>query len=157
MTRPAQVIDGRARVAYVTFGWALLTGVVHALWPVAYFFWPAAGRATLGADFFERAFSRPAFMAYDIIVATLFLAAALLAFGVARPADAGLPRWLLVSGVWTAAVLLFLPGAAGVVRDLLIVLNIIQGTPSPLMFYDLWFLLGGSLFGATAMRLRQRT
>jgi len=148
--------DRSTRVAYVAFGWALLTGVVHAFWVVAYFYWPAFGRATLGPDF-EQLFGRPIFRAYDLVVAVLFVVAALLALAATRPASAGLPRWLLVSGTWTAAALLFLPGAAAVIRDALVTFDVITGTATPLMFYDFWFLLGGSLFAAIGLGLRRRT
>jgi len=150
-------MSGRGtRAAYVAFAWALFTGVVHAFWVVAYFYWPAFGRVTLGPDF-ERLFGRPAFRVYDLVVAVLFVVAALLALAVTRPTGAGLPRWFLVSGIWTATALLFLPGAAAVIRDTLVMFGIVTGEATPLMFYDFWFLLGGSLFATVGVGLRQRT
>ena len=35
--------------------------------------------------------------------------------------------------------------------------DIITGTATPLMFYDLWFLLGGGLFATVGVGLRQNT
>jgi hypothetical protein len=141
------------QLAWLAFGWALFFGIVHVLWVAAYFFWPAAGRATLGPDF-EWAFSRPWTIAYDLVVAVLFVVASLLALAIVRPSLGGLPRWIVRSGLWVAGTLLFLRGAAGVVEDVLIWTGLLRGSSGIPMFYDFWFLLGGSLFLALAPRAR---
>lgn len=143
------------RAAHMASAWALLFGAMHVVWALAYFYWPTIGRVTLGPDF-EWAFGRPWFMAYDLVVAGLFVVAAALAVAMVRPWGARVPRWMLVPGVWTAAMLLFLRGAVGVVMDLLVMLGAVHRAPSPPMFYDFWFVLGGILFGAVAWQQRRR-
>ena len=137
------------RLARAAFLWSLTFGLLHFAWAFAYLWWPAFGSATLGPTF-EQAFSRPPFMLYDLAVAVLFVFAALLALAVVWPGRAGFPRWMVTSGVWTAGVLLFLRGAAGVVVDFLDLAGLTTGTWNPFNFYDFWFLFGGSLFLATA-------
>jgi hypothetical protein len=142
------------RIAYAAGVWSALFGLMHVFWSFAFFYWPAAGVATLGRDFLV-AFGRPWMLAYDLAVATLFGVAAVLAFAVTRPRGGGVPGWILVWGVPIAACLLFLRGALGVGLDVLALLGLVHADTSPLMFYDFWFLLGGSLFGAVAMALRR--
>jgi len=144
----------RLHSALAASAWALLFGALHVVWALAYFYWPAFGRVTLGSSF-EWAFGRPWFMAYDLVVAALFVLAAALALAVVRPWGAGVPRWVLVAGLWTAAVLLGLRGATMVVADLLVVLGVVNATLTRWVFYDFWFLLGGILFGAVAWQLRR--
>jgi len=123
-------------------------------WSFAYFYWPAAGVATLGGNFMG-AFRRPWMHAYDLAVAMLFGVAAVLAVAVTRPRGGGIPRWVLVVGLPIAAWLLFLRGALGVGLDVLALLRLVHADTSPFMIYDFWFLLGGSLFGAVALAFRR--
>ncbi len=141
------------RLARAAFLWSLTFGLLHFAWALAYLWWPAFGSATLGPTF-EQAFSRPAFMRYDLAVAVLFVFAALLALAVLWPARTGFPRWMVVRGVWTAGVLLFLRGAAGVMVDFLDLAGLTAGKWNPFNFYDFWFLLGGALFLAAAFASR---
>lgn len=143
------------RTAHAASAWALLFGALHVFWAFAYFYWPAFGRVTLGTTF-EWAFGRPWFRVYDLVVAALFVFAATLARAVVRPWGTVFPRWVLVAGLWTAAVLLGLRGATMVVADLLVLLGVVNATLTRWVFYDFWFLLGGLLFGAVAWQLRRR-
>lgn len=143
------------RTAHAATVWALLFGALHVAWALAWFYWPAFGRVTLGPDF-EWAFGRPWFMAYDLVVAGLFVLAAVLARAAVRPWGAAVPRWVLVSGLWIAAVILGLRGAAGVVADLLVLLGVVNATLTRWVVYDFWFLLGGILFAAVAWQQRRR-
>lgn len=140
----------RSIVASAAALWAALFGLLHAFWSVAYFYWPAAGTATLGKDFMW-AFSRPGTQAYNLVVAMLFGVAAVLAQAVTRPHEGGVPRWVLAAGLPTAGTLLFLRGAAGVAVVLLKLLGVVDGRIGPLIIYDFVFLLGGSLFLALAI------
>jgi hypothetical protein len=142
------------RLAHAACIWAASFGVMHVFWIVAFFYWPAAGVATLGRDFVW-AFGRPWTQAYDLIVAMLFGVVAVLALAVTRPEGGGIPRWVLVAGLPLAACLLFLRGALGVAQDLLALLNLVRADTSPLMFYDFWFLLGGTLLGLVALAFRR--
>lgn len=144
------------RTAHAASVWSVLFGAIHVVWALAYYYWPAFGRVTLGRNF-ESMFSRPGFLAYDIVVAGLFVLAGTLALAVVRPWGAGVPRWILSAGLWTAAVLLGLRGAAGVVADLLVVSGVLPGTLTRWVVYDFWFLLGGILFGALAWRRKARS
>ncbi len=144
-----------ARTAHAASACSLLFGAIHVAWALAYFYWPAFGRVTLGPTF-DWAFGRPWFRAYDLIVAALFVLAAALPLAVTRPWGDRVPRWVQVSGLWTACVLLGLRGAVGVVADLLVVLGILDATLTRWVVYDVWFLLLGILFGAVAWQQRRR-
>ncbi len=143
------------RTAHAASACALLFGALHVVWSLAYYYFPAFGRLTLGPTF-EWSFGRPAFMAYDLVVAALFVLAATLPLFAYRPWGARVPRWVQGSGLWTASVLLGLRGGAGVVADLLVVLGIVSATLTRWVVYDVWFLVLGILFGAAARQLRRR-
>jgi hypothetical protein len=143
------------RVALAASACALLFGALHAAWALAYFYFPAFGRLTLGPTF-DWSFGRPAFRAYDLIVAVLFVAAAALPLAPHRPWGARVPRWVIVAGLWTAAALLGLRGAVLAAADLLVVFGIVDATLTRWVVYDVWFLLLGILFVVAARQLRRR-
>jgi hypothetical protein len=143
-----------ARTARAASASSVLFGAIHVVWVFAYYYWPAFGRATLGPGF-ELMFSRPGFRAYDIVVAALFVLAGILALAVVRPWGAGVPRGILLTGLWTAAALLGLRGAAGIVQDLLVLTGILPGTLTRWVVYDFWFLLCGILFGSLAWQTKR--
>lgn len=142
------------RTAYAACACALLFGALHVVWSFAFYYFPGFGRLTLGPTF-EWAFGRPAFMAYDLVVAALFVLAAAFPLAAHRPWGARVPRWVVVSGLWTACVLLGLRGGIVVVADLLVVLGIVTATLTRWVVYDVWFLLLGILFGVVARQLRR--
>lgn len=146
--------DADVRASYAAFTWSALFGLMHIFWIFAWYYWPAAGRATLGPDF-EWAFGRPGTQAYDLVVAMLFGVAALLALAGTRPDRRGVPRLMVAAGLPTAGWLLFVRGALGVILDLLALAGLVGGDTSPLMFYDFWFLLGGTLFLLSARSFRR--
>ncbi len=143
------------RTAHAASACALLFGALHVVWSFAFYYFPAFGRLTLGPTF-EWAFGGPAFMAYDLAVAALFVLAAALPLAPYRPWGARVPRWVVVAGLWTASVLLGLRGGIVAVTDLLVVLGIVDHTLTRWVVYDVWFLVLGILFGAAARQLRRR-
>ena len=141
------------RTARAAAGASLLFGAVHVAWAMSYYVWPAFGRLTLGRSF-DSAFAQPAFMRFDLIVALLFVLAGAFAVAVVQPWGARVPRWLLVTGLWTAAAALGLRGAAGIVQDLLVLTGVLPGTLTRWVVYDFWFLICGILFGALAWQTK---
>jgi hypothetical protein len=141
------------RTARTAAASSLLFGALHVAWALSYYVWPAFGRLTLGPTF-DSAFARPAFMRFDLIVALLFLLAGAIALAVVRPWGARVPRWILATGLWTAAVALGLRGAAGIIQDLLVLTGVLPGVLTRWVVYDFWFLLCGMLFGALAWQIR---
>ncbi len=137
------------RTASAASACTLLFGAVHVAWSLAYYYFPAFGRVTLGSSF-ERSFGRPAFMAYDLVVAALFVVAAALPLASVRAWGARLPRWLILSGLTTAAGVLGLRGAAGAVVVILVSFGALEGAVTRWVVYDAWFLLCGWLLGASA-------
>ncbi len=142
-------------VGYAACVWALLFAALS-------FYWAAGGRlgeGTIGAAVEGPALARePWFVALLWATAVLKLAAAVLAFALAR-GPRRLPRWVLLFAGWGAATLLSLYGLASLVQHLLIATGVLAvpaglgeaALPWHLLLWDPVWIVGGALFTLAAM------
>jgi len=136
---------GRGSVlAYAAAAWASLFAVLHGVWAAGWYI-------GLQADEARRAFERPGFLAFDIIVAGMCTLAAAVALALVRPWGRRVPRWLVGLLAWGATGLLALRGGTAAIQVLYM---IISGTFAAhwMLLWEVWFCLGAVLFGLSAWR-----
>lgn len=131
--------------------WSLIFGAPH-------LYWALGGRAGLGhqAGAADAALSQPWFATYNLTVAGLTVAGALVALAVIRGLIEGrLRRWLRIA-VGSVGVVLLLRGAVGLV---LLGAGLLGGTSDPatppvLLLIEPWIVLGGVVQMGMARSLR---
>lgn len=113
---------------------------------------------------------------FNVVVGLLFLAGAVVPLASVSRWGCVAPRWILLTALWTACVILALRGAAGVLDETLRVTGLTStgltgltreqvtgsANPSAHMLWsgraiDAYFLLGGVLFGWAARAFGRRT
>ncbi len=128
------------------------------------------GAGTIGGGIEELALARdPGFVALLWGTVAVFLAEALLALALVRPWSRLIPRWLLLTGAWSAGVVMAAYGALQLaVTGSVTVLRVtgLLSIPGPvdwtgirwhLALWDPWWLLGGILFVAVARSYQRRS
>ena len=120
---------------------------------VPHVYWAAGGTAGLPDG--EPVEGALAVVNYAAIALTAVAAALALAF--VRPWGAALPRSLLLTGAWTACVLLGLRGGGGLLQGALDASGDAEDGQSLVLVFEGLFLLGGILFGLTASRYAHTT
>jgi len=131
-------------VGYSAAAWSVIFAVLHVVWACGWF-------VGLPASFAAKAFQNPWFLAYDLAVAGLCMVAAFLGLALAQPRSAY--RRLVLTLGYGAATLLTLRGVAGASQ---VAWFLISGTEfnSQWVKWDVWFCLGGILFGLAVFRYR---
>ena len=131
-------------VAYGAALWALIFAVLHIVWAADWY-------VGLRAEDARKAFDRPWFLAYDLVVAGIRVLAVPVALALVRPWGRRLPRWLVGSLAWGGTGLLVLRGGGSVVQVLYMVA---KGTfvARPMDLWEVWFYVGAVLFGLSTWR-----
>jgi hypothetical protein len=148
--------------------WSLVFGVFHFYWALGGSFGLGDGPASHAID------DSPAFLAYDIAVGVLCLVGAVLVLALGGRHFAGIPRTLVLLGVWTATVALLLRGFPGLLESVLVATDVLpngflgmsneevygEAHPSAYTIWsmravDAYFALGSVLYFAT-LRLSAR-
>lgn len=125
--------------ADAAFAWSLLFIVPHVYWAVG-------GTAGLEGERIDGALR-----AINYAAIALSVVAAALALALGRRWGRSLPRRALLIGAWCACVVLSLRGGAGLIQDLVFVLDGSGGDVSTLfLVFEPLFLVGGILFGLAA-------
>lgn len=127
------------RPAYAAAGWAVVFLVPHA-------YWAAGGSAGLDGRSMDGALA-----VINWAAIALSVVAAALALALVRPWGRALPPRLLWAGAWTAAVVLGLRGAGGLVQGLL------GESTAFVAAFETLFLIGGVLFGLAARAFARRS
>jgi hypothetical protein len=140
------------RIANLASSWTLSFGAMHVLWALSYYWFPAFGRVTLGPNF-QWSFGRAWAMAFDLVVAALFVLAAVLPLAAYQPWGTRVPRRVLLGGLWTAALILGARGAAGLAQVVLVLTGVMDVALTRWVVYDVWFFGCGMLLGAVARRV----
>ena len=143
--------NSRRRIRAVWAGycaafWSLLFALAHIVWAMGWYVGLPAKEA-------RQWFERTGFLVYDLIVAGMCVVGVFVALALVQPWGRRLPRRLLLSLGWGAAGLLGLRGVAGVLQGVYLI-AFSKLTPSPMQLYDLWFCLGGVLFGVSVRHYR---
>ncbi|MGP3918588.1 DUF3995 domain-containing protein [Nonomuraea sp. 10N515B] len=141
--------------------WSLIFATFHVYWALGGSFGLGDG-PNVGTMH-----ENPAFLAYDLVVAVMCLTGAAVAVALAGARFTWIPRWVLLSGAWTATVLLTLRGVPGLVEGIMTQTGVlpngffgmsttqVYGEPNPSAYtiwtmrvIDVYFALGGFLFAA---------
>lgn len=134
-------MTGDSAPAYAAFAWSVVFVVPHVYWAVG-------GTAGLEGEAIDGALE---VINYTAIV--LSLIAAGLALALVQRLGRSLPRWVLLIGAWAACILLSLRGGAGLIQDLVVLLDGSDNDVSTLaLVFEPLFLVGGILFGLAAWR-----
>ncbi len=154
--------------AYVAAGWTLLFIAFH-------IYWYLGGHLGIGdaPDVIPGTPSSVIGWILNIVVLGMFAAGVVVPVALVRRWGRIVPRWLLLGLTWLGAAVLSLRGASGIVDDLLRVTHVLpngltgltyqqaigQAHPSAYTLWslasiDVYFLLGGILFGIAAWMLR---
>lgn len=124
--------------------WAVIFAALHVGWAYGWFI-------GLPAGFAAKAFQNPWFLAYDLAVAGLCLAAAFLGLALTEPWGRRMYRPLLLILGCCAAAILTLRGVAGVSQAAYFVITGTEFTRQWVV-RDAWFCLGGMLFALAVAR-----
>jgi hypothetical protein len=132
----------KAWAGYSATVWAVIFAALHVIWACGWFI-------GLPAGFAANAFRNRWFLAYDLGVAGLCLVAAFLGLALAEPWGRRLYRPLMLTLGYGAAAILALRGVAGVSQAARFLVAGVPFNPEWAK-WDLWFCLGGLLFGRAA-------
>jgi hypothetical protein len=121
--------------------WGIVFAAIHAYWALG------------GTGGLEGERVTGGLLVIDIVAIPLCLLAALIAVAAVRPGIWPAPAWTLSAGVVTASALLGLRGVAGLAQT---ALGDAGDVPWGVAAADPFFLLGGVLFGAVALRRARR-
>jgi Na+/H+-translocating membrane pyrophosphatase len=134
------------KAGYYAAAWSLVFAALHVIWACGWYI-------GLNPESAAKAFQKPWFLAYDLVVAGLCLVAASLGLALARPRSLRHRRAALGMGC-AAAAILTLRGVAGLSQASYLVAmgrNVIDR----LAAWDVWFCLGGMLFTLAVARFRR--
>lgn len=124
-----------ALTGYTACGWALVFGIIHVYWAIG---------GTVGLQGHSMT---GLLYVINLIAIPLCFVAAVVAFALATSPTRLIPRWMWLIVACGASVVLAARGSVGILQN-----TISQNqVPLLLMAYDMWFLLGGILFGMAAV------
>jgi hypothetical protein len=145
------------RAGYAAWVWVVVFTAFH-------IYWFTGGRFGLAGQIPPATFDM-----YGLVVAAMFAIGAVVPLAVVQSWGRRIPRWMLLTALWTGCVLLALRGGLGLIDETLRVTGIspngltgltreqVTGTahPSASLLWagratDTYFTLGGLLFGITA-------
>lgn len=135
-----------AWTGYCAAVWSAVFAALHLIWAAGWYI-------GLNPESAGKAFQKPWFLAYDLLVAGLCLVAALLGLAMAQTWGRRFRRVVLTMG-YVAAAILVLRGLAGLSQSSYLVAmggNVIRR----LAVWDVWFCLGGMLFMLAVARFRR--
>lgn len=134
-------------VGYGAAIWALVFAVLHVVWAAGWY-------VGLQEEEARKAFQKPWFLAYDLVVAGVCVIAVGVALALVQPWGRRLPRWLLNWLAWIGTTLLVLRAGGAAVQA---VFELATGrfVVRPIMLWDIWFALGAVLFALTLRRFRR--
>lgn len=160
------VLRANRRTAYTAFAWVMVFLAWHVVWYLTGLGFPStSGRHGAG---------RIVVQVFSLVVVLMVIIGALLPLALARPWGRRVPRWLLLSTVWTGAAFLAARGVSGVGDDLVRVAGILPrgftglttaqtlGTSHPSFWCvfasgatDVLFTVGGLAFALAAITYRR--
>jgi hypothetical protein len=161
MTRTAAPTRRGRGTAWAVFAVGFAYAAVSAYWAMG----GTAGLDTLGGTLAELARSRDSqLIAIVWVTVVLKLVGALLGPALVEPWGRRLPRWMLLTASWTAAVILVLYGSVLTVAQALIALGVLPRAENfdalafywHLLVWDPWFLLWGVLLVVVILRSTRR-
>jgi len=157
------------QVAVATFGWIVVFDALHVYWELGGRF--GFGDQTDPLPSAETAGQR----IFTIVVPTLFVIGTVLPLAFVQRWGRRIPRWILITMAWVAAGLLTVRAVAAFIDDAMrtvfgsptgltgLTYEQLVGTAAPSAYtlwsaraIDLYFLVGGVLYGATAWYARRR-
>jgi Protein of unknown function (DUF3995) len=120
---------------YAAFIWSILFGLIHIYWAFGGIA-GLEGQKIVGVLFI-----------INLVAIVLCFVAAIVALGFVQSWGRRIPSWILLTLAWIASVILGLRGGVGIIQSL------IESGPVPfiLIIVEPFFLLGGILFGITAV------
>lgn len=119
--------------------WALIFSIVHFLWAAGWY-------VGLRGEGWREAFERPWFYVYNLFAAGMCAVAVPLALGLTRRWERVFYTRLFYFFGWSATLLLTLRGILGVINFAYLGISG-NDIANPMFLWDMWFCLGGSLFG----------
>lgn len=134
-------------VGYGAALWALVFALFH-------FVWAAGWYVGLPSEGLREAFERPWFYAYNLVAAGLCAVAVPLALALTRRWEREFYIRLFGFFGWSIAIILALRGIAGVINFAYLGITG-NDIANPMFLWDVWFCLGGLLFGLAAWNFRR--
>ncbi len=131
-------------VGYGTALWALIFAVLHVVWALGWY-------VGLDPEESRKAFARPWFFAYDLVVAGMCAVAVPVALALVRPWGRRLPRFLIGALAWGGTGLLVLRAGVSMVQ-LLYMVATGAFVPRPRDLWEVWFYVGAVLFGMSTWK-----
>jgi len=131
-------------LAYGAAAWSFIFAVLHALWAAGWY-------VGLPSSSAQKAFQRPWFLIYDIVIAGLCGLGVVVALALARRAAAWRIGRLIGGLAWVGTAVLVLRGGGAVVETLYLVAAG-RYVFEPMHLYTLWFCLGAVLFAVSTWR-----
>ena len=130
--------------AYAAFAWSVAFAVPHV-------YWAAGGTAGLEGKAIDGTLA-----AINYVAIVLSGAAAALALTLGGRWGRSPPRRVLLTGAWGVCIVLSLRGGAGLIQDLVVLLDGSEDEVSTLVLvFEPLFLVGGILFGLAARQYRR--
>jgi hypothetical protein len=131
-------------VGYAAATWAFIFAVLHIVWATGWY-------VGLQDEAAKKAFEKPWFLMYDLIVVGMCLIAAAVALALVQPWGRRLPRWLVGILAWAGTSLLVLRAGGSAVQSVYLAATG-KFVPHPGFVWDIWFGLGALLFALTLWR-----
>lgn len=131
----------RIWLAHAAALWALIFAAFHVMWACGWY-------VGLDPEQARVAFQRPAFLAYDVVVAGMCALAVPIALAPVRQWGRRLSPRLLLTCAWIGTALLVLRAGAGVVQAIYLIMTG-RFAIEALGIWEPWFWLGAMLFGVS--------
>lgn len=134
-------------IAWAAAGWSLLFAAFHLAWAAGWYIGLDPARARV-------AFAKPAFLAYDLVVAAMCIVAVPVFLALGLSWGERVPRRLLVCVAWAGTLLL---GARAVGSAAQGGYELVTGrfTLDRLGIWELWFYVGAALFAVNLQLFRR--
>lgn len=142
------MIRKRDLIAYAAAAWAFIFGIFHFIWALGWY-------VGLDAKQAEKAFARPLFYAFDLLIVAMCAVAVPMALAFVRPRDKWLPRKFVDAVAWSGTILLVLRSGSILQTAYLLVTKQFSGELR-VVVWEMWFYAGAILWGLTVWHFALR-
>jgi Protein of unknown function (DUF3995) len=136
------MIRKRDLIVYSAAAWAFIFGIFHFIWAMGWY-------VGLNAKEAEKAFAKPLFYGFDLLIAAMCAIAVAIALVFARPWEKRKPHKFVSALAWTGTILLVLRSTASIVQTVYLLVTKQFSSDLRALGWEVWFYCGAILWGLT--------
>ena len=134
---------------YAAAAWALIFALFHLIWAAGWY-------VGLDAEQTQKAFAKPLFLAFDLLIAVMCMIAVPVALALVRPWGERLPRKMIGALAWSGSLLLGLRAVASLIQTVYLVAAGKFAAGPRMVLWEAWFYVGAILWGLTVWKFKVR-